>query len=98
MNGQQKRRIMRALETVNEYLIDKGIGLFMPMSDATQPEHLFIIYKPGIENEAFGNVPDVYDTLKEWIGDSVQKFESDDMRTLCIPVKAVLSKRKAAST
>lgn len=96
MNGQQTRRLSRATETVSEYLLDKGIGLFVPMADAKQVDHLFITYKPGLESEAFPDVPDVYDTLKEWLGDVIGVFESDDMKTLRIPIKALLSKRKAA--
>lgn len=95
MNAQQQKRMERATETVDEYLVDLGIGLFVLVCDATQPNHLFIIYHPGLENAEFGNVPDVHETLKAWLGGSIGVHEADNSRVLRIPLALILNKRKA---
>lgn len=98
MNAQKTKRLSSAADIVSEYLINNGIGLFVPVADATQPNFLFIVYEPGLENAQFGNVPDVLDTLKPWLGGIIGTFEADNLRTLRIPLGLILNKRKAVSS
>jgi hypothetical protein len=91
----QQNRAMRASETLSEYLLDQGIGLFVPVFDATQSGYLFVMYPVGVENAQFGNVPDVYETVKVWLGGSIDVHDTSALRTLRIPLALILGKRKA---
>lgn len=97
-----ERRFQTAAEIVTEYLLDKGIGIFVPIMDATKPHNFLLMYPLNMEAAMLGfDIPDVRETLALLVGgDNIDTLETNDdgvqMRFLCIPVHTILGKRKAA--